>query len=320
MGVKESQSRPQTLQKSNSEELIKLIGLPGLSDYLDFVRTRVLEGEKLEPGALVDEWRRANDHFHHLEQVEAGLADKITTHALPPALRQKRRALRANPYFRESFSDLPTTVEMVELRHLVVSQESVGTEFSHANANRLGRLSTPATIFDFCFPLNRPLPPIRIQRLSDDRYIFVSDSTDFRAHNLTLLSGAAMPKLKTFGPAPTALILPIGFGSNFLSAVKSEKRIVLQNGYHRAFALMSLGITHAPIAIQHVTRTDELRLAASSDVYDNPAFYFRSARPPLLKDFLDPALAKPFRIRRLETRVEVEIKIVNATSPAGHPY
>ena len=319
MGIKKSQSRPQSRHESGSEELIKLIGLPGLSDYLHFVRTRVIEGETLEPSALVDEWRRANDHFHHLEQVEAGLADKITTHAFPPALRQKRRALRANPYFRESFSELPTTVEMVELRHLVVSQESVGTEFSHANANRLGKLPTPETIFDFCFPLDRPLPEIRIQRLSDDRYIFVSDSTDFRAHNIALLSGAAMPKLKTFGPAPAALMLPIGFGSNFLSAVKSEKRIVLQNGYHRAFALMSRGVTHAPMVIQHVTRTDELRLAASSDVYDNATFYFRAARPPMLKDFLDPTLAKPFRIKPLETRVEVEIRIINATSPAGRP-
>lgn len=319
MGAKTTHSRPLMAQESNSEALIKLIGLPGLSDYLHFVRTRVIDGESLDPGALVDEWRLANDRYHHLEQVEAGLADTISTQALSPALAKRRRALRANRYFRESFNELPTTIEMVELRHMVVSQESVGTDFSHENAKRMGRKSTPEMIFDFCFPLDRPLPSITVQRLGDDRYIFVSNSTDFRAHNFTLLSGTAVPKLKTFGPAPTALILPIGFGSNFVSAVKSEKRIVLQNGYHRAFALMSLGITHAPVVIQHVTRTDELRLAASSDVYDNAAFYFRSARPPLLKDFLDPALAKPFRIKRLETRVEVEIKIVNATSPAGYP-
>ena len=303
---------------SDSEALIKLIGLPGLSDYLHFVRTRAIGGESLDPGALVDEWRVANDRFHHLEQIEAGLADTIGSYALPPALRQRRRALRANPYFKESFNELPTTIEMVELRHMVVSQESVGTDFSNENAKRLGGKPDPEKLFEFCFPQDRPLPSINVQRLSEDRYLFVSNSTDFRAHNLTLLSGKEVPKLKTFGPAPTALILPIGFGSNFLSAVKSEKRIVLQNGYHRAYALMSLGITHAPVVIQHVSRTDELRLAASSDVYDNAAFYFRSARPPLLKDFLDPALAKQFRIKRLETRVEVEIKILNATSPAGY--
>lgn len=317
MGTKKSQSGQVTGHDSNSEALIKLIGLPGLSDYLHFVNTRVVAGDTLKRSVLVDEWRRANDHFHELEQVEAGLADTITTQALPATLRQKRRALRANPYFRESFDDLPTTIEMVELRHLVVSQESVGTEFSVSIAKRLGRTPSPEALFNFCLPLDRPLPDIQVQRLGDDRYLFVSNSTDFRAHNLKLVTGAAVPKLNTFGPAGAALILPIGFGSNFLSAVKSEKRIVLQNGYHRAFALMSLGITHAPMVVQHVTRTDELRLAASPDVYDNPAFYYRAGRPPMLKDFLDPALAKPFRISRLETRVEVEIKIVNATSPAG---
>ena len=319
MGAKSKKSGPVTGPENASEALVKLIGLPGLSDYLHFVKTRVVNGAALETGALVDEWRRANDHLHALEQAETGLADTITAHALPASLRKKRRTLRANPYFRESFDDLPTTIEMVELRHLVVSQESVGTEFSESIAKRLGKAPTPEALFDFCLPLDRPLPPMKVQRLGDERYLFVSNSTDFRAHNLTLVTGAAVPKLKTFGPAGAALILPIGFGSNFLSAVKSEKRIVLQNGYHRAFALMSLGITHAPMVIQHVTRTDELRLAASSDVYDNPAFYFRSARPPMLKDFLDPALAKPFRIWPLETRVEVEIKIINATSTAGRP-
>jgi hypothetical protein len=317
MGAKKSQSGPATAHESATEALVKLIGLPGLSDYLHFVKTRVVDGATLATGALVDEWRCANDHFHELEKVEAGLADTITTHALPPALQQKRRTLRANAYFRESFDDLPTTIEMVELRHLVVSQESVGTEFSDSIAKRLGPAPSPEALFDFCLPLDHPFPPMQVQRLGDDRYLFVSNSTDFRAHNISLVTGAAVPKLKTFGPAAAALILPIGFGSNFLSAVKSEKRIVLQNGYHRAFALMSLGITHAPMVIQHVSRTDELRLAASSDVYDNPAFYFRAARPPMLKDFLDPAHAKPFRIWPLETRVEVEIKIVNATSPAG---
>ena len=319
MGAKSKKSGPVTGPENTSEALVKLIGLPGLSDYLHFVKTRVVNGAALETGALVDEWRRANDHLHAIEQAETGLADTITTHALPASLRQKRRTLRANPYFRESFDDLPTTIEMVELRHLVVSQESVGTEFSESIAKRLGKAPTPEALFDFCLPLGRRLPPMQVQRLGDEHYLFVSNSTDFRAHNLTLVTGAAVPKLNTFGPAGAALILPIGFGSNFLSAVKSEKRIVLQNGYHRAFALMSLGITHAPMVIQHVTRTDELRLAASSDVYENPAFYFRSARPPMLKDFLDPALAKPFRIWPLETRVEVEIKIVNATSPAGRP-
>jgi hypothetical protein len=316
MGAKKEKSGPVTGHENGTEALIKLIGLPGLSDYLHFVKTRVVDGVTLESGALVDEWRGANDHFHELEKVEAGLADTITTHALPATLRQKRRMLRANRYFRTSFDDLPTTIEMVELRHLVVSQESVGTEFSDSIAKRLGRAPSPEALFDFCLPLDRPLPPMQVQRLGDDRYLFVSNSTDFRTHSVSLVTGAAVPKLKTFGPAGAALILPIGFGSNFLSAVKSEKRIVLQNGYHRAFALMSLGISHAPMVIQHVTRTDELRLAASSDVYDNPAFYFRAARPPMLKDFLDPALAKPFRIWPLETRVEVEIKIVNATSPA----
>ena len=63
MGTKQSKSGPAKAQDDASEPLVKLIGLPGLSDYLHFVKTRVVDGDTFETGALVDEWRRANDHF-----------------------------------------------------------------------------------------------------------------------------------------------------------------------------------------------------------------------------------------------------------------
>ena len=82
--------------------------------------------------------------------------------------------------------------------------------------------------------------------------------------------------------------LPVGFGSNFFTAIRHEDRVLLHNGYHRAYAMRALGITHAPCIIQTVTRRDELEVAAKEQVADNPGFYFGTARPPLLKDFFDP--------------------------------
>jgi hypothetical protein len=157
------------------------------------------------------------------------------------------------------------------------------------------------------------VPPIKTQRLSDNRYVFTSRSTDFRDHEIVIGKTSELGFVKSFGPVETGIVIPIGFGSNFLSAIESDDRIVLQNGYHRAFALLALGITHAPMVVQKVTRTDELDLAASSEVAENAAFYFRSKRPPLLRDFLDARLAKMVDIYVLETRVEVELKVKNTT-------
>jgi hypothetical protein len=86
-------------------------------------------------------------------------------------------------------------------------------------------------------------------------------------------------------------------------------RVLLQNGYHRAYALRNAGFTHAWCVVETVTRKDELRLTAVEDVIADPEFYFAARRPPLLKDFFDPRLSRQFRARRSEFVVEVEISI-----------
>lgn len=297
----------------DTEPLLKLKGLPGLSDYLHFHKSRVVGGDEIKKRILVNEWRQANDHYHELETAEAGAAETIECFALPKNLQPLKRALVADQYFKQSFLELPYAVKMVELGKLMASQHSVGTGFAAGIAKRLGKRPTAGALFEFCLPLKRSSPDIAVQRLSDSRYIFTSRSTDFRDHDAKIAGAADLGFVSSFGPVETGIVIPIGFGSNFLSAIESEKRIVLQNGYHRAFALMSLGITHAPMIVQKVTRTDELDLAASSEVADNAAFYFRSKRPPLLRDFLDDRLAKKVDIYALETRVEVELKVTNTT-------
>jgi hypothetical protein len=100
----------------------------------------------------------------------------------------------------------------------------------------------------------------------------------------------------------------VGFGSNFLSVIRSDSRLLLHNGYHRAYALRAAGFTHAPAVIQTVTRRDELALVASQTVVDEPAFYFAAKRPPMIKDFFDPRIGKVLPVRRMEKVIEVSFE------------
>ena len=110
-----------------------------------------------------------------------------------------------------------------------------------------------------------------------------------------------------------SLALVVGYGSNFLSVIRWEDRMVLHNGYHRAVALRAAGFTHAPCIVQDVTRRDELDLTAASTVAGDPAFYFRAPRPPLLKDFFDPRLRTVLHTRRAERFVEVSFEVKDYT-------
>ena len=294
--------------EGDGEWLVWLLGQPHLSDYLSFVRDKVIGGDAISPRLLADEWRQANDLYYELEQTEAGAADGAECLPLPASLAPLAKAVLDDRYFRESFDTLPVEIRMVELSRLVVSQSNIGCDFADGLQRRLAEARDPEALFRFCLPLDRPQPPVRVRKSGKDRYVFTSPSTDFRLHPPAILEPGQVEGLKSFGPAASILAFAVGFGSNFLSVVRSDERLLLQNGYHRAFALLSAGITHAPAVVQTVTRKDELRLAASDDVCEDPAFYFRAARPPLLRDFLDPRFARKLHARPMQTTIEIEFK------------
>jgi hypothetical protein len=294
-------------------ELLWLLGQPHLQDYLSFVKHKVVGGRDMDPASLADEWREANDLYHELENEEAGIADTAETRPLDPSLASMVEAVRAHPWYRATFDTLPARFEMVELDKLIVYQTSVSNLFSGARAQALGRNPAPADLFDFCLPLDRNNPPVRVERLSGDRWLFTSPSTDLRSHEARPLNAAQLAAFTSSGPVAGGIALLVGFGCNFMSVVRSDTRLVLHNGYHRACALRALGITHAPAIVQDVTRKDELKVAASDTVIEDPAFYFLAARPPLLKDFFDSRIAKKLAVRPIQHSVEIEFKYKDYT-------
>lgn len=291
------------------DEEIWLLGQPPVRDYLDFVRRAVVGGADLAPSALVDEWRKANDWYAELEDREAGIADRAECRDLDAGLAPLVEEVTADAGFRNAFDTLPTRFGMVELDKLVVHQTSVTGNFVESIRAKLGPSPDPEALFRFCMPLGKPQARVSVQQVGSRRFLFRSESTDFRPHDPVLLSADDVPGHRSFGPIANIVGLVVGFGANFLSVVRVDNRLLLHNGYHRACALRSLGITHAPAVIQTVTRGEELPLGAKDTVCSDPDFYFRSARPPLLKDFFDPRIRKELKVRRHVRLIEVSFDV-----------
>ena len=295
-------------------EMVWLLGQPHLADYLDFVKEKVVGGAALSPKSLADEWRAANDHYYDLEQSEAGAADGVESLPLPAEMRPLARRLRASRYFRDAFDTLPARIRMVELDRLIVSQVHVERRFVDALCAGLDPRAGAESLFRFCHPAERKVAPVRVERVGADRFLFASESTDFRVNPTALLDAFQIERLASFGPKSAAVALVVGFGSNFLSVIASGGRMVLHNGYHRAYALRAAGFTHAPCVVTEVTRKDELKVAACDKVCADPEFYFGASRPPLLRDYFDPKIRKLLPVRRMETLIEVELKVRSSTA------
>jgi hypothetical protein len=290
-------------------EEVWLLGQPPLGDYLSYVRKTVLGGDALNRAELVDEWRKANDRFYDLEENEAGFADGGEVRGIDPSLLPLAGEIRHDARFRRAFDSLPTRFAMVELDRLVVEQPHIN--LNHVERLKAGIASSPTLedLFRFCLPLEPSPADVKLRRTGSKKFLFWSESSDFRFLEAVQLKEHQLTDFETYGPIGAIIGLVVGFGSNFLCAIESEKRLLLHNGHHRAYALRDLGITHAPCIVQTVTRRDELNLVASSDVADNPAFFFKAKRPPVLKDFFDPRLRKVFRVPQLIRAVEMSFEV-----------
>lgn len=306
---------PRQAEPAAEREELWLLGQPALTDYLDYVKRSVVGGEQIGRRALIDEWRTANDYYHELETAEEGIADTVERLPLPATLRPLATELKANPHYVHTFDRMPTEIEMVELAKIVVSQRRVTRTFIDGLRARLDPHPALPELFRFCQPLERRDPPLTIRRLSKDRYLFISESNDLRFHEAVLLRPDRLVDYDSGGPLGAIAGVAIGYSSNFLSLVRYEERVVLHNGYHRAVAMLAAGITHAPCVVQTVTRKDEIEVSAGDAVVEDPAFYFRARRPPILKDYLDPRIAKALRARPTRKLVEVsfEVREHNAT-------
>lgn len=295
-------------------QLVWLLGQPHLEEYLSFVKDRVVGGDQVAPRILVDEWRAANEIYYELEQVESGDADRMKTKPISKNLDALAAEVRTHPYYQKTFDSLPTVIEMVELDRLVVWQSHVANHFANVRGEALGAKATPEELFRFCLPLDADAPPVQVKQVGSDRFQFISPSTDLRAHDAMLLDSAQLSTIESYGPVAAAMRLVVGFSANFLSGIRSDNRILLHNGYHRAYAMRALGITHAPCVVQTVTRKDELSLLADTRVTSDPGFYFKAARPPMLRDFFNPALRKLLWVRPIDTVVEVQFSMKNLTT------
>jgi hypothetical protein len=286
-----------------------LLGQPHLSDYLHFVKEMALDVHHMTRAQHVDAWRDANDYYGELENSEAGIADTVETRDLDENLKPLADEVIADQRFARAFDELPWRIAMVELDKLIIGHPYLNETHKERQMAQIGPKPSPEKLFRFCQPLDREEAPVKIRKAGSRHYFFSSPSSDFRFQETAVLTAGQLNGYETFGPIGACFGVMVGFGSNFLSLIQSDNRLLIHNGHHRAYALLAHGITFAPCVIQTVTRLDELKIVAGRTVNEDPGFYFAAKRPPLLKDFLDPRIRKVHRAHINTNIIEVEVEI-----------
>jgi hypothetical protein len=298
-------------QEGLSENLY-LAGRPTLKQFLKYVKNHAVNPPS--SGKLVEEWLAANEVVRRLEKEEAGVADNPVIQPVDPDDVLLLKFL-SHPLAQNNFNTVPTEVAFVELDQMVVYQPHIDLTFVGQLKEKLGPFPTEEEIFDACLPCSQPETPVKWSRMHEDTYVFVSPSNDLRFLGAMPLQPKHINDYPLPGNVAGIIGLAAGFGSNFMNAVYADKRLILNNGSHRACALRELGVKRVPCIVQHVSSREELSVIACTEITDKPNFYLTEPRPPMLKDYFDPRLRKVMPVRRRWRQVTVKFEIDQAFIP-----
>jgi hypothetical protein len=295
--------------------------LSGLLPVEEFIQVTADQVAPSAPWPV--QWQMVAAYRQALQATEAGIADNPQTGPLPPELEALLPPVLADDVFQQTVANTAFEFRMVEVDKLVVYQKHINVEQVEQFAVGEGGELDPKSMIDLCFPLTRHSAPAMVYPAGSSLYV-VSESSDIRPlaprPQLLPLDHAQVSALLNQPPPRTVgtgvvLVLLFGYSLNFLHALSVDGRLVLNNAYHRAYALRRRGRRLVPCLVQTVTREQLPAVVPGSPLAQNPDLFLKAPRPPLFKDFFDGQLHikltnRPTRsMFRVTARFEVEGRV-----------
>lgn len=299
--------------ETQTQRQLFLMGFPPMEEALAFLTTKTQP--RIDMRQAAELWRRANDRIRQTWQAESGASDRVEVEELSVELRDRAVELESSELFQKSFGVVPARIMMVELAPLAIFQKTINlNHVGHLEARLPGDMA-PAQLFDACFA--RPDPPgVATAWPAQDVIQLSSLSNDLRFLEAIPLADDLIARLPLGGRAVTAIALVMGFGSNFINAVRVDNRLVLNNGSHRAYTLLKLGYRKVPCVVQQVTRQEELPLVLGQLPQPWLQQLLGSLRPPMLRDLLNEELTSVISMPVQKRIVTLQWKAQAIDSPA----
>jgi len=245
-----------------------LFGASAKAEVVNYVRTQCVPQEEDHLGDTLAAWIGANKHFRGIEQTGIGEAEQIELQEIPAEFGPLIKKIEDDFLFKESFSLMPYEVKLVETDRLVASQRAVNLDYVEILKTRVPAEPTIPELIGFCLSPPKDIKAPAEQILAQNVHSYTSENLDFR-----FLGGFRKPLSEkdvqacTAGGFPlAAIVLLVGLGSSSMNSLAVGNRIVLNNGFHRAYALRSVGVTHIPIVVQHVANP-QLEVPPSSPTF-----------------------------------------------------
>lgn len=211
----------------------------------------------------------------------------------------------------EYWKNVRFEIKLANLDYLIALQSNIDLERANNFASKVPKNPTVENLLELCFDLSRQIPEIDSHMIGQNTFIFSSGDDDVRLGNPQVrIVPMREGEQREGNPLVKSFLLPIIGGDPSVNVVltcgpvqigpessETRFRLTLQNGFHRAYALKSLGISHIPCVVIIPDSVQEAGIYFSNWSPERQQ-QNNLLRPPLLKDFFNPDLAETLEVRR----------------------
>jgi hypothetical protein len=254
-------------------------------ELLHHIRTQTLQEEVDRLEEIHSLWLDKQGAVQMLAHTESGIAERCSMTELPSSLSRRVNEISSHQLIRKTFQGVPFSFSLVDTDRLIAAQRCINLDYALRLQNAYKEDTSLEALVEICLSPNRYVPPIQHLEVGNNVHVFSSENLDIRF--LGAFAKTLTPEDLQFaelGGMPAAAIIAfIGYGSSPVNVLQVGNRLVLNNGFHRVFALRSLGVTKIPVLVQHISNW---QLEFPGSVAGLPREYLLgSPRPVLIKDF-----------------------------------
>lgn len=283
----------------------------------NYVRTQALEEEINQLQEIMNKWNNLRPRISKLiEDEKLSVEEPIQIKEIPTEFHHKIKSFKADPSFQKTFSHLPTSFNIVEIEKLIAPQRVVNLDYVNKLVNSYPKSPSLDDLLDICISPKREMDAIQHLQIAKNEHVFSSPNSDIRylGSFVRKLTPEDLVSPKSGGIPVAAIITFIGYGGSPINVLKAKNRLILHNGFHRVYALHSLGVTEIPVVVQHVGNVD---LEFPPNVSGLPKNYLLNhPRPVLFKDWFVPEFAVTLKIRERMKLVTVGINVKQHEVPS----
>lgn len=270
-----------------------------LSELHQHLRLHCEEKEVARVTDLTAAWKEVQSLLQTLHQKDA-----VGNTPLLQPLERPAAALQAT--VTRTFPHVATTLHWVNIDSLIAPQRNLDLDYIEQIKKEWPQEPTEAELVNICLGSGKEVA-IRVTENAPGQFVFSSASKDLRFLGTHIRRLQPHEEWPTSGHAHLAVTALVGFGSPLASILKVNNRLILHNGFHRLYALRSIGVGAVPVVVQHIQWPQ--RELPTQILGISRDFLLQSARPALMKDFFDPRLTcrlrgKP-KIKTIQTQVTV---------------